>query len=278
MKNIDNIIKYLSGEMTPEESEKFKKELSGNSELQSEFESVSAIWSEIRQHLQLKEKPDSAERELLIAEILAEHDVRLYGEKPETNKEKAFRKKLNQSMIDAEKPVTQKRKIPPRIYSMVSLMAAAVIAVMVMIVRPTPDIEELTLSYYQPATDQIFSDVSGASRSGVASAMALFKQGNYAAARSQAFEEMIKYPDISEIQILYALTCYESGNFSEAESHLLAIVDSKTGEAVASAKWYMSLLYLKTGDTGKAESVLEKLKSEDGNYQKKASKLLKKMK
>ncbi len=129
--------------MLPDESEKFKKELSEDSTLRNEFESVSPIWDEIRNRLQLKDGPESKDREQLIAEILAEHDIQFYGTNTETKREIAFRKKLRKTMTEAEIPEIRKKRISPRIYSMISLMAAAMITALIFILNPAPDINEL---------------------------------------------------------------------------------------------------------------------------------------
>jgi hypothetical protein len=278
MKNIDDIIKYLSGEMLPDKSRKFKKELSENAALRNEFESVSPVWEEIRKQLQLKDGPDSADREQLIAEILAEHDIQFYGTSTETKKETAFREKLSQSMIEAKKTEKPIRRISPRIYSMISLMAAAMVTALVIILNPAPDLNELSEAYYQPVSDPVFERVNATSRSGISSAMALFKQGNFKAALSLASEEMIKYPDVSEIHLLFALASYEAGDFTQAESHLITLLEGDNTEVSESARWYLSLVHIQTSNKEKARPYLEHLNSGESAYQRRANKLLKKMK
>lgn len=277
MKHIDKIIKYLSGEMLPDESDRFKNDISKDSELRDEFESISSIWKEIQKHLQLKEGSGTENREELIAEILAEHDIEFYGTKAETKREEAFRNNLKKVMIEAEKPV-KKKKLSPRIYSMVSLMAAALITALVIIMNPAPDLDELTEAYYQPGSDPVFEKVSSTSRSDAGSAMALFIQGKYELSSSIAFQEITKNPDLPEMKLLYALSQYETGDFSEAESYLLTLIEEGNSETVRAANWYLALIYLKTDNNSKARSKLEKLISVNNPYQKRAGKLLKLMK
>lgn len=278
MKNIDNIIKYLSGEMLPDENDRFRKEISENSGLRDEFESISSIWEEIRKQLLLKESPGSEDREQLIAEILAEHDIQFYGTKTETKKEEDFKKNLGQSMIESEKPEKVKKKLPPRIYSMISLMAAAMIISLIFILNPAPDINELTEAYYQPVSDPVFEKVNGTSRSGIGSAMALFDQGKYKAAQYVASEELIKYPDVLEIQLLYALASYEAGDLSTAKVRLLSLIKEDETDIADAAKWYLSLLFIQTDISSVAKPYLEDLNASENSYQIRAGKLLKKMK
>lgn len=277
MKNIDIIIKYLSGDMLPDQNDKFREEISINTELRNEFEFISSIWEEIQKQLQLKDGPDSKDRELLIAEILAEHDIHFYGTSADTKREIAFRKKLSQSMYENEKSEKQNRKLTPRIYSVISLMAAAMVAALVIILNPAPDLNELIDAYYRPVSDPVFEKVNGTTRSNMSSAMALFKQGNYKESSSLAYEEMKNNPEALEIQLLFALASYEAGDFSEAESQLLSLIEKDKKEIAEAANWYLSLLYIKTSNGKKSKSHLENLTSRENAYQKRAHKLVKLM-
>jgi len=278
MKNIDTIIKYLSEEMSSDESARFRKEISENTSLHDEFESISSIWEEIRKQLQLKESPGSEDREQLITEILAEHDIQFYGTKIETKKENNFKKNLAHSITESEKPEKIKTKHSPRIYSMISLMAAAMIISLIFILNPAPDIIDLTEAYYQPVSDPIFEKVNGTSRSGIGSAMALFEQDKYKAAQSAAYEEWIKYPNLPEIELLYALASYKAGDPSIAEVRLLSLIKGDETDIVDAAKWYFSILCIQTEKNDVAKPYLEDLKGNENPYQLRANKLLKKMK
>ena len=187
--------------MLPDENDLFLKEVSGKPELKNELESVSAIWKEIGLQLKLEEGPESMDREELIAEILAEHDVWVYGEKKETKKELAFKKNLQQAMSNAEKIEKPKKRILPKFNAFNSLIAAAATIAMVFFLLPNPDLVELTESYYQPMSDPIFETINNASRSGMPSAMEFFKRGSYEEAKTIALSEMEKYPDVIEIQL-----------------------------------------------------------------------------
>ena len=160
---------------------------------------------------------------------------------------------------------------------MISLMAAAMITALIFILNPAPDLSELTEAYYQPVSDPVFEKLSGTSRSDIKSAMALFKQGDHKAASTLAHKEMVEYPDLSEIQLLFALASYEAGDFALAESHLISLFEVDNIEIAESARWYLSLLYIQTGNTEKAKSGLIHLNSGDSPYKNRASKLLKVM-
>ncbi len=278
MKNIEIIIKYLSGELLSEENDKFMKEVREDPELRHEFESVSSIWNEIKEQLTLKDGPGSLDREALIAEILAEHDVQFYKHEPESKKELDFREKMEEAMNESAAPKIKKRKINPRIISMISMAAAAAIIAFVVILNPPPDLYELTDQYYQPASDAVFESISNTSRSDVGSAMAQFRQGEYATARSISHDEMLKQPELPKIQLLYALSCYETGDLPEAETSLIEIARLYKDEIAETSNWYLALIYTRSNREVEAKLILEELAVDSGTYKKQAKMLLRKMK
>ncbi len=277
MKNIDKIIKYLSGELSPGESELFMKEVTESPELKGELDSVSAIWKEISKQLKLQDGPESSDREQLIAEILAEHDVRNYGKKKATKKEIAFKANLQQTMREAQKVEKPKRSISRRAYSLITLVAAAASIALVFILNPPSDLNELTDSYYHPASEPVFETINSASRSGMSSAMALFEQGSYKESIAIAKTEMEKYPEIIEIQLLYSLACFESGDLVLAESELLEITLLQQSNFYEIANWYLALIYLKSDMNQEATDLLLEIVKEKGKYSKGAKMLLRKM-
>lgn len=278
MKNIEKIIQYLSGEMLQDESEQFQKELSANPALLAEYETIAKIWKEFKKQLKLEESPDSKEREQLIAEIMAEHDVQFYKHDSETKKELAFKKKLRQSMINDQKPVKEKKRLGPRVISMVSLVAAAAITLMILILNPSPDLSMLTNQFYQPTEDPIFEPLQNRSRSDISSPMYLFTQGDYSAARLILMDAIKKYPDFTELKLLYALSCYESDDFVEAEINLWQIIETDSGEIAETSRWYLALLNLHSGENNEASLHLETIKENGEMYKKEAKKLLRKIK
>lgn len=277
MKNIEKIIKYLSGEMLPDESKKFMQEVTGDVDFRSEFESVSLIWKELKNQLTLKDGPESTDREAFITEVLAEHDLQFYKQEPESKKELEFRKKLERVMNEIPESETKKRRFNPRILSMISMAAAAAIIAFVVILNPPPDLYELTGQYYQPSSDEVFESISSTSRSGVGSAMTFFKQGDFEKAQSLSFSEMQKYPDIGELRLLYALSCYELGDQKAAEANLNAITQRHEGGIDETARWYLALIQISVDMEQEANLILKDLIAAESSYQKQAQKLLRKI-
>ncbi len=279
MNNIEKIIKYLSDEMHAEESDQFRKELSINSDFSMEYESISNIWKEFQKQLKLEDGPESMDREQLIAEVMAEHDIQFYKQDSVTKKELAFKRKLKQSMTDVQKTTVKEKSRPgPKLISMISLMAAASIAVMILVLSPSPDLGMLTNQYYHPTEDPIFEPFQNRSRSSNSSVMYLFRQGDYKAAKSMISDEMKKYPDFTELKLLYALSCYELDDFIEAEKNLLQIIETNEGVIAETSRWYLALLNLHNGNNNKASVYLETIKKSGETYKKEAKKLLRKMK
>jgi len=277
MNNIEKIIKYLSGDMSPAENDQFQKELSANTDLSVEYGKVSSVWKIIQKQLTQEDGPESMDRDMLLAEIMAEHDVQFHQPNGETKKDLAFRKKLRQIMTEEDKPVTVKKRTSPRVISMISLMAAASIAVMFLVFNPSPDIGMLTNQYYQPTEDPVFEALQNRSRSGISSAMYMFTQGDYKASKVMLSDEMQKYPDFTELRLLYALSCYESNDFTEAKNSLQQIIENDEGEITEISRWYLALLNLHSGNNVEAEKHLKVLKDNGNLYQKEARKLLRKM-
>ena len=67
MNYVDPILKYLSGELSPEEAKSFRENLNSNEGLKQEYEEISAAYELIRQ--QLIEKDELAFREKLLASM-----------------------------------------------------------------------------------------------------------------------------------------------------------------------------------------------------------------
>lgn len=278
MKNIETIIKYLSGEMLPEESKQFLLEASANLALKEELDSVTRIWNEIHKQLELRDGPGSIERELLVAEILAEHDLQFYKQETGTKQETQFRKKIEQTMTSSRESKKRHKKINTGIISMIGMAAAAAIIAFIVILNPPSDLYELSQEYYQPGSDEIFANINSSTRSTAGTAMAFFMQGEYEQAKQICSMEIGKYPDKPELQLLHALSCYESGELSTAEAELKRIIIDDTSKFSRASQWYLAIIYIQSDRKQDAKQVLESILDDAGSYHKQARKLLRKMK
>lgn len=276
MNNIERIIKYLSNEMDAEEQRLFKEQLSSDSGFMEEYGSIRRIWDITKEKLTLKELSEVDKREELIAAVTAAHDISLYGIDRTSDKEKSFQAQLEEIMNHrpSEKGVLSKTKY--RTYYTVGLLVAATITLLFLIFRPSSDLQDVALSYYDPSNDPLLEMYTQQTRSQNLKALHFFREGKYEAARYY-FEENQPPPEQNDISTLfYAITLYETGEADKATemmNHLL-IVDE---DSIAyHTKWYLALIYINQDQQEKALPYLHQLSEKEGFFRQKAEKLIKK--
>jgi tetratricopeptide (TPR) repeat protein len=274
MSNIKNIIRYISDEMEREEHEQFRKQLSSDSVLMEEYRSVLRIWEMTKEKLTLTDLPDIAQREELIAAVIAEHDIATYGTGITSEKESAFQLKLKNIMSgQPSKKSRSPAKRPWRLYGTAALLMAASIAFMVIII-PKTNLKNLAYSYYDPANDPLLELYTFQTRSQDIKAIGFLKEGRYEDARTN-FENIISSGEDDEIILLfYAITCYETNEPGKAIELLEELSESSNDTVSYHAKWYLSLMYIMQDQKNRAQLSLEELAETDGWYRKKIKTLL----
>jgi hypothetical protein len=278
MSNIKKIIRYISGDMEREEQEQFRDLLSSDSVLMEEYRSVFRIWEMTKEKLTLTDLPDSEQRDELIAAVIAAYDISTYGTGTSSERESAFKSKLENIM---SKPPSKKNRSPAKkhrtIYGAAALLMAAAIALMVIVFNPKSDLEELAISYYDPVNDPLLELYTLQTRSQEIKALNHFKEGNYEAARL-SFENNLTSGrrDDDIISLFYAVTCYETGDPIRALELLEELSESSSDTVSYHAKWYLSLIYIMQDQKNKAQLSLEELAETAGRHRKKVKILLRK--
>ena len=80
MYKLEHIIRYLAGEASENEKERFEEELNSDSDLKAEFERVSQIWDLMKANLSLDDIEKDATKDEIIAAVMASIDVEDYME------------------------------------------------------------------------------------------------------------------------------------------------------------------------------------------------------
>ena len=89
--------------------------------------------------------------------------------------------------------------------------------------------------------------------------------------------ELQKKPGKGILNLLFALSSYEAGDYQTAITELWDL--SKLDELQLSEKgaWYLALIYIKSGKEDEAIPLLEKLVVQSSTYKKPAKRMLRKM-
>lgn len=280
MNNIAKIIIYLSGEMDREEASRFELLRSTDPELENEFQSVRKIWELTRENLMLEDLPEEKIRDQLIAEVLAHHDIAMYGDKADTKNTESFRTALRKAESAAGQEEKQQHSRLKWANTTTLLLAAASLVLLVLVLRPSSSLQELAVNYYDPSGSNLALQHAFKTRSNEARALQFFRNMNYDAAEYyfEISPETIEKDPMA--RLFYGISCYENGDLDKALAVLEDLADpgiSKNPDSAAyHASWYMSLILLKEGKIEDAIPYLVDLSRSPGPYNKKSTKLLRK--
>jgi len=109
-----------------------------------------------------------------------------------------------------------------------------------------------------------------------AQAFSMYEQGKYQAARD-LFEKLLAQKKEPELLLLLGNSNMVLENFDEAKNNFLTLIRDFDG-LDEQAKWFLSLCYLKSGESEKAKLIWEELGDPKITYSEKAKKLLKEVK
>lgn len=281
MNNIEKIITYLSGEMEREEVNRFDLLRATDPELENEFQSVRKIWEITRENLMLEDLPEEKIRDQLIAEVMAHHDILQYRNSTSSKKSKSFRAALEKAGKEIQQEKIQQHSRSKWFNIPTILLAAASLALLFLVLRPSTSLEELALSYYDPAGEPLAAQHDFKTRSNEARALQFFRDRNYNAARYYFQIDTDAVAGDPMVRLFYGISCYETGDMQKALSLLepLAVSDSSgpTEPAAYHAKWYVSLILLKEGRAERAIPYLVDLSRSEGSFKKKSTRLLRKI-
>jgi hypothetical protein len=242
MSYFDLIIKYLSGDLSQDDSSSFEKELESNGELKREFDQQSAAYRLIRDQLQKRDEKD-------------------------------FRTKLQEAM-NPDHPVPESRKKLLWTRWFIPLVAASILAVVVISTRSIQyGNERLFSRYYEPARDPVMlafnQDTRGESEPGIA----YFQSGNYQKSMDLLSLRIVEETENRQLVLYYLLSAIELNRQDEIMG-LVLVEDSDILDLPDQAIiWYTTLALLKSERREAALEQIHPLTRQHGPYQSDALKL-----
>lgn len=242
MSYVDLIIKYLSGDLSQDETTSFEKELESNGELKREFEQQSAAYRLIRDQLQKRDEED-------------------------------FLKKLQEAM-NPDRPVPESRKKLLWTRWFIPLAAASILAIIVISTRSIQYGNESVFSrYYEPSGDPVVlafnQDTRGESEPGIL----YYRNGNYQKSMELLSLRIVEERENQQLMLYCLLSAIELDRQDEVMGLVLIDDTVKMDLPDQAITWYTTLALLKSE---RREAALEKihlLTGLPGPYQSDAIKL-----
>jgi len=243
MKRVDQIIRYLSGELTPEESRAFERELPVNEELREEYDLVSAAY-------------------------------RLIGDELRRRDEEAFRSKLREVM-DRGMPPAERGSGKRKSWWYLLIPAAASVAVVLAITILNRGNDKIYEAFFDPARDPVILALNQETRGDSGSALAIYCQGNYQAAMEKAASALSQDPSDRLALLIRLLAALELNLEQEALVQVEAAGTGAEDLLGQSLTWYHALALVKSGQSMEASALLGPLLEHPGPYYPDAHKLQK---
>lgn len=163
----------------------------------------------------------------------------------------------------------------------ISLPVAAVLGVFMLLrtLLPSSDPEKLFKSFYEPfnVVSSVTRNVSLKETEGYSTSVEQYKLGEYQTAASGFSNAILTDTSVISPRFFMGLTLIGLGNYDQAINLLKGIAD-RSGEYGKEARWYLGLIYLKTGDKEKAAECFEFLAKSSGFYSGRSEKILRRLK
>ena len=86
-----------------------------------------------------------------------------------------------------------------------------------------------------------------------------------------------KEPEDMHSTLLSGISNFEISNYPEAENSFVRVIDDDDNLFIDHAQWYLSMCYIKTGETGKAKDQLALIADSESIYRKNAKQILKRL-
>jgi len=243
MNYVDLILKYLSGELSPEEEQSFKEELNSNGGLQKEYAEVSKAYELIRDQLQ---KRDAF----------------------------AFREKLQEAM-DHELPPSSSSRYRIRPFWYIPMALAASLAILWVLVLNQTGNEKILTMFYTPNQDPVLLAYMQDTRGDQEAGILYFRKGSYSEAMKVLELRIIEEPDNKVLLLYYLLSAMELDREDEVLPKLLITKLEDAHLPDQAISWYSTLALIKTDRREEAVKTLVPLTVDTGPYQSHAEKLLK---
>jgi len=242
MSYIDLIIKYLSGELSREETTSFEKELKSNSELRSAFDEHSAAYRLIREQLQKRDELN-------------------------------FRDKVQEAMSH-DHPVSGPRRKLKWSWWYLPFAAACILAVILIFHNLNhPGNERLLSKYYNPSTDPVILAIEQDIRGETDPAIMHFRSGHYERAMELLSERISQENENKLFRLYYILSAIKLGRQDEVIDRV-SIENTENMDLTDQAiTWYTTLALLKSGHREAALEQIRPLTRQQGPYRSDATKL-----
>ena len=248
MKRVDHMIKYLSGDLDPEEALAFERELKENPQLKQEFSDVSLAYSVIGDQLR---KAD----------------------------EEAFNAALDKAMNRTQTGGRRKKNHRIRLRYLL-LAVAASLTLLITIIGPQRGSGKIYSSSYNPSNDPVIIALEGSMR-GEADHQALaefWKKEDFTHCRSEAAKQLSENSSEQLAMLFFLLSSMALDDTAVALERLYTF-ETDPGQPWGQAiTWYNALALVKVDKTTEAAALLTTLCELSGPYQKDANKLKKKLK
>lgn len=240
MSYVDLIIKYLSGDLSQEESRSFEKELESNDALRETFEEHSAAFELIRNQLQRRDL-------------------------------EAFKTKLAEAMSE-DAPNKMPRKPGRRLWFLPPAIACF-LALILIVFLGRPGNERVLARYYHPDKDPFVLACYQETRGGIEPGITQYRQGNFATALDQLSARNSEEEDNKMILLYYLLTAIELDRQEEVLD-LVRLEGADPPDLLEqSLSWYSAMGLIKSDRREAALKMLQALIQQEGPYQSDAIKL-----
>lgn len=248
MKRVDHMIKYLSGELTKEDSIAFEKELKNNSELKEEFSNVEFLFNLMGEELKKKDEED-------------------------------FRSALQAAGKKSGQATNSQKERLIRPWHLFMAIAAS-LAVLLSIFSNRQGNEKLFASSYHPEDDPVIETINEniRSESKLKELYKLWRKSEYKKCEELAYKQLRGDNSDQFAMLLFLLSSIEMDNEKAALAYLSSFeikIESALGQSII---WYKTLAMIKLGETNKARELLSLLSAYPGPYQLDAGTLKKKLK
>ena len=241
MSYVDLIIKYLSGDLSREESASFEEELESNDELKEAFEQHRAAYELIRDQLQKRD-------------------------------ENAFREKLQEAM-NQDAPAVESPKTISRNWWFIPPAAASILAILLILLPLRPGNEKILSRFFHPAVDPVLLAYNQETRGEPEPGFAQYRNGNYQAAMELLSVQFRQEKDNKLILLYYLLSAIELDRQQEVLELIPEEETARMNVLEQAITWYTSLALIKSDRRNAALHKLNSLTEQEGPYQSEAIKL-----
>lgn len=289
MKDDQNIIRYLDGEMAEDERLAFERKISGNQDLAQKVKAFRNIQKLAGTAMQQTDDPEGSisqeSREEIRKAVMDFKEGKNAGLPMEVDQMiKSARRAFEQRRENGKKAalmstsghdqsnITQIR----RIWWTAAAVVVLAVIVSLLIFRPfkSKPVKDLYVKYYKefPITQEVI-ELSRADND-LQFATKVYEAGDYKRA-GILFEMLEDSAGLREYSLFYAGQSYLHQNLTEnAINKFQQLLEDASGTMIPLARWYLALCYLKKGEDALSKEQLLMVAATDSPFRKDARRLL----